>query len=88
MSEQKPPEGGLPRVKGRLPFETKTLAGQTAAKRGALLLYGLITAGLIGLALYNGLVEGLPLTSPWVLAPAIASAWFVLRLFMIRGSRG
>ncbi|MCR6643267.1 MAG: hypothetical protein NVV62_01295 [Terricaulis sp.] len=89
MSGEKAPEGGgLPRVKGRLPFETKATPGKAAAKQGALLLYGLITAGLIGLALYNAFVEGLPLASPWVLAPAIASAWFALRLFMIRGSRG
>jgi len=90
VSEEKPPEigGGLPRVKGRLPFEGKATPSRAAMRQSGLLIYGLLTAGLIGLALYNALVEGLPLISPWVLAPAIASAWFALRLFMIWGSRG
>jgi hypothetical protein len=88
VSEDKPPErNALPRVKGRLPFAMPGAPG-ASMKSSALLVYGLLTAGLIGLALYMALIERLPLTSPWVAAPAIGSLWFVLRLFMIWGSRG
>ena len=82
-----PPYGALPRVKGRLPFEPPR-APSAAMKQSALIVYGLLVAGLIGVALYMALVERLPLTSPWVAAPAIGSLWFVLRLFMVWGSRG
>ncbi|HRO02581.1 MAG TPA: hypothetical protein PLS69_03125 [Terricaulis sp.] len=88
MSERDPSEhGALPRVKGRLPFEAPG-AKRPSMKQSALLVYGVITFGLIALAVYMAVFERLPLMSPWVLAPAIGSLWFVLRLFMIWGSRG
>ena len=85
--EKKPPYAGLPRVKGRLPFEAPRAPG-AAMKQSALIVYGALVVGLIGLALYMALVEKLALTSPWVAAPAIGSLWFGLRLFMVWGSRG
>ena len=88
MSENDPTgRGPMPRVKGRLPFEAPK-PSRASTKQGALLVYGVLVLGLIGLALYMALVEKLPLISPWVMAPAIGSLWFVLRLFMIWGSRG
>ncbi len=87
MSDHKPSDNGLPRVKGRLPFDAPKAAG-ASMKQSALLVYGALVLGLIGVAAYMALVQGMPLTSPWVAAPAIGSLWFVLRLFMIWGSRG
>lgn len=84
MSEERPPS--LPRPKARLPFEPKPFGG--AVQRGAVLIYGVLTAGLIGLALYMGLVVGHPLMSGYVAAPAVGAAWFGLRLFMVLGSKG
>lgn len=86
MSKDKLPEP-LPRVKGRLPFGGDK-ASRTSMKQSALVVYGVLVLGLIGVALYMALIEQLPLTSPWVAAPAIGSLWFVLRLFMVWGSRG
>ena len=85
MSEHEPPRP-LPRVKGRLPFEPNPFG--RATQRGALVVYGLLTVGLIGLALYNGLVEQLPITSGYVAGPAIGAAWFGLRLFLMLAPRG
>ena len=51
-----------------------------------LLIYGVITAVLIGLALYMALVAHHALTSPYVIAPAVGAVWFALRLFMIWSS--
>ena len=88
MSDDKPPERSpLPRVKGRLPFDMPKAPG-VSMKQGALLVYGAMVAALLGVAAYMALIEGMPLTSPWVAAPAIGSLWFVLRLFMVWGSRG
>jgi hypothetical protein len=85
VSETEPPREELPRPKGRLPFEQKPFGG--ALQRGAVLIYGVLTAGLIGLALYMWLVAGHPLASPYVAGPAIGALWFGLRLFMMMGSR-
>ena len=87
MSDHKPSDNGLPRVKGRLPFDAPKVSG-ASMKQSALLVYGVLVLGLIGVAAYMAVVQGMPLTSPWVAAPAIGSLWFVLRLFMIWGSRG
>ena len=88
MNEPTPPERGRqPRVKGRLPFSAPD-ASRAAMRQGALVVYGLLTAGLIGLALYMALVQQRPVMSPWVASPAIGAVWFALRLFMIWGSRG
>lgn len=83
MSDAEPPRDG--RAKGRLPFEEKPFGG--AVQRGAVLLYGVLTAGLVGLALYMWQVVGHPLVSGYVAAPAIGAVWFGLRLFMMMGSR-
>jgi len=88
VSEREPSKpGALPRVKGRLPFDANGAARPTL-KRSALVMYAVITFGLVALAVYMAVAERLPLMSPWVLAPAIDSLLFVLRLFMILGSRG
>ena len=85
MSEERPPGEGLPRRRSRLPFEEKPFGG--AAKQGALLIYAVLTLGLIAVALYMALVVGHPLTSGYVAGPGIGALWFGLRLFMIWGSR-
>jgi hypothetical protein len=83
VSEEHPPE--LPRRKTRLPFEQRPFGG--AVRSSALIVYGLLTLGLIGFALYMALVDRQPITSPFVAGPGIGALWFGLRLFMIWGSR-
>lgn len=73
MSETPPP-------RGYRPLDPNPFGG--AAKRGAVVVYGLLAVGLAGLAAYMGVVEGRPLTSGYVAAPAIGALWFGLRLFM------
>jgi hypothetical protein len=85
MSEPEPPRRELPRAKARLPFEEKPFA--RPLQRGAVLIYGVLTAGLVGLALYMWLVAGHPLVSPYVAGPGIGAIWFGLRVFMMLGSR-
>ena len=84
MSDAGPPRELYPR-RSRLPVEMNPFGG--AMKRGAVLLYGLLTVGLIGLAAYMALVRGLPLTSGYVAAPAAGAIWFALRLFMTMAPR-
>jgi hypothetical protein len=60
--------------------------GGNAAQGGRVLIYVAVTLVLAGLAGYNAVVQQLPLTSPYVAAPAIGALWFALRLFMIWGS--
>lgn len=83
MSETPPtdPPSGLPRVRTRLPFEEKPFGG--AVQRGAVFFYALLAIGLAGLALYMGGVLRHPLTSPYVIAPAVGAAWFGLRVLML-----
>lgn len=57
--------------------------GGSALKSGKLFLYAAVAIVLGGLAAYNGLVQELDLTSPYVIAPAIGAVWFALRLLMI-----
>ena len=57
------------------------------ARQGGVVIYGLVTAALVGVALYMALVQQRPLMSGWVAAPAIGAVWFGLRLFMLLGSR-
>lgn len=57
------------------------------ARSASLVLYMLLTLGLIGVSFYTGLVLRHPLTSGYVAGPAIGALWFGLRLFMIWGSR-
>lgn len=85
MTDSEPPRP-LPRVKGRLPFEPNPFGGAT--QRGAVIVYGLVTLGLLGLALYNGLIERLAITSGYVAGPAIGAAWFGLRLFLMIAPKG
>jgi hypothetical protein len=82
VSEDRP--AALPKVKGRLPFEPSPFRG--AAQTGAILLYGVLTALCAGLAVYMAL-QGRPPMSGYVIAPAIGAFWFLLRLFMLWGSR-
>lgn len=81
MSETPPPI--LPPRK-RLAVE-QPLEGSTL-KSGKLIIYAAVVAVLGGLAGYNAMVQGLDLTSPYVIAPAIGAVWFALRLFMIWSS--
>ena len=87
MSEERPPQQGLPRTKTRLPFKAPDGPGK-GFKNASLVFYAVLVAGLIGLALYMALVVGHPLTSAYVAGPAIGALWFALRLFMIWGSKG
>ncbi len=81
-----PPRPELPRVKGRLPFDPNAF-GKGAQRRGGVYIYAIITAALVAIAVYMGVVEGRPLFSGYVLAPAIGALWFGLRLFMMLGKR-
>ena len=81
MSVEPPPN--LPPRK-KLAVE-QPLSGK-AAVGGRALIYVAVTFVLAGLAVYNAVVQHLPLTSPYVAAPAIGALWFALRLFMIWGS--
>jgi hypothetical protein len=85
VSEERPPQNGLPRRKGRLPFEENPFG--SAVQRGAFFVYGALTVGLLGVALYMAMVVGHPLTSAYVAGPAIGALWFALRVFMIWGSK-
>jgi hypothetical protein len=85
VSDQPPPRPELPRVKARLPFDPNPF-GKTV-QRGTIYIYAIITAVLIGVAVYMGAVVGHPLLSGYVLAPAIGALWFGLRLFMMLGKR-
>jgi hypothetical protein len=85
VSEERPPEDGPLRHRTRLPFEEKPF--RSTVQRGAVFVYAVLTAGLLGLALYMWQVVGHPLTSGYVAAPAIGALWFGLRLFMLMGSR-
>jgi hypothetical protein len=57
-----------------------------ALNTGRLLIYGAVALVLAVFAAYNALVQLMPLTSPYVIAPAIGAVWFALRLFMIWSS--
>lgn len=70
----------------RRQWEPKPLLGG-GVQSGAVILYALLTLGLIGVAVWMGLVERRPLVSGWVAAPAIGAFWFGLRLFMMLGKR-
>jgi hypothetical protein len=78
-----PPPAVPPREK--LAVE-RQIGPPSVAKNGALFLYGGLTIALLGLALYMALIEGQPLISVHVAAPAIGALWFGLRLFMTWGS--
>lgn len=78
-----PPPGA---VKTRLPFEQRPFRG--AQKNARVFLYGIVTLGLAGLAIYSAVFAQLPLTSGYVAAPAVGAIWFGLRTFMSLNSRG
>lgn len=84
MSEEPPPR--LPRTKARLPFEERPFKG--VVQRGAVFLYAVLALGLAGLAIYMGVLQHHPLTSPYVLAPGVGAIWFALRLLMTLAPRG
>ncbi len=80
----KPPH--LPGTRSRLPFEPQPFKG--GLRRGAVFIYGVLAVGLAGLAVYMGVLQHHPLTSPYVLAPGVGAIWFALRLFMTLAPRG
>jgi hypothetical protein len=81
VSDTPPP---LPR-REKLAVE-RQIGPPSLQKSGALVLYGLVTLALIGVAVYMALVERQPLMSGYVAAPAIGAMWFGLRLIMTWGS--
>ncbi len=81
MSDTPPP---IPQ-RTKLAVESQ-IGPPSIAKNGALFLYGGLTVALLGLAAYMAFVEGQPLISVHVAAPAIGAIWFGLRLFMTWGS--
>lgn len=85
MSENKPPPGV---VRRRLPFnDPKATTIGAGVGLGSIAL-AILTLILVGLCLYMALVVRHPLTSSYVLAPAVGAVWFGLRLFMTLGGRG
>jgi len=82
VSEQLPPP--LPRTRRRA---SDGAAPKATVQRASLVLYGVLTLGLIAVTAYTAAVLRHPLTSGYVAAPAIGALWFGLRLFMIWGSR-
>lgn len=84
-AETPPPRAPLPQVRSRLPFDPNPF-GRTV-QRGTLYIYAVITAVLIGVAIYMHSAVGHPLFSGYVFAPAIGALWFGLRLFMMLGKR-
>jgi hypothetical protein len=77
-----PPPSLPPRKK--LAIEQPLAGNQVNA--GRLLLYAIITVVLVAFAAYQAVIQLMPLTSPYVIAPAIGAIWFALRLFMIWSS--
>lgn len=76
------PGPSLPRVQPRLPFQERPRTpGGGAFKRGSVILYAVLVAALVGVALYMGWFVGHPLMSPYVVAPVVGAFWFALRLF-------
>lgn len=86
MTEPDTPPPSPLQVKRRLPFEEKPFRG--SAKNVRMFLYGILTLGLAGLAIYMAAFMHLPLTSGYVAAPAVGAIWFGLRTFMSLNSRG
>jgi len=85
VSLEPPPDatqGPPPRKK--LAIEQPLASG--SLRSGKLLIYAAVTIVLGGVAAYNAFVQSMPLTSPYVIAPAIGAVWFALRLFMIWSS--
>lgn len=86
MSENRTPPP-FRHTRGRLPFDPDAFS--RAPKQGAaIVVYAVLTLGLIGVAAYMALVEQRPLASGYVAGPAIGAAWFALRLFMSLAPRG
>lgn len=83
-NDEAPPPIIPPRKK--LSFEQQRPAGD-ARRQGALLVYGLLTVALVGLAFYMAVVRHMEPTSGYVAAPLIGAVWFGLRLFMSLNSR-
>jgi hypothetical protein len=82
MTNHDQPSGPLHR-KTRLPFEQRAGTLQAGpARRGSIILYGLLVVALVGVAVYMRVLVGHPLDSPYVAAPAVGALWFGLRLFM------
>jgi hypothetical protein len=82
VSDASPPSKLPPRKK----LAVEQPLGGSALNNGRLLIYGAVALVLAVLAGYNALVQLMPLTSPYVIAPAIGAVWFALRLFMIWSS--
>jgi hypothetical protein len=85
MTDNGAPQPAYPPRK-KLSFERERPVGNVM-QQGALLVYGLLTVGLAGLAFYMANVNHMALLSGYVVAPAIGAAWFALRLFMMLNSR-
>lgn len=86
MSEQPPAERPPPLYQRKRSSHETPRAPAAAFRQSSLLVYGVLTAGLVGVALWMVFVDRHPLDSPFVIAPSIGALWFGLRLFMIWGS--
>jgi hypothetical protein len=81
VSEPQPPN--LP---PRRKLAVEQPIGGSLVRRSAVWVYAVLTAGLVGAALYMALVAGHSLTSAYVAGPGIGAVWFALRTFMTWGS--
>jgi hypothetical protein len=88
VEEPPPPQNAAPPgvARRRLPFESDKI-GNKPTPRGAIAVYAAVAALCVGLAGYMAFVQQHPLTSGYVVGPAIGAAWFALRLFMILGPK-
>jgi hypothetical protein len=77
VSEERATEAKRPR------FEPISLGG--VARTGARWVYVFAAVGCAGVAAYMAAVQGRPLTSAYVAAPAIGAVWFGLRTIMMLG---
>ena len=80
MSEERPPENGLPRPKGRLPFEP--IRSPLSGQGGKVFLFAVLAIACGAAAAYMAVVQRMPWTDMRVMGPAIGAIWFGLRVFM------
>jgi hypothetical protein len=86
---QEPPEppGSVRWARSRLPFDPEASPLKGAPGAGGALIFAAAAVALAGVALYMGLALRHPLTSAYVMAPAVGAAWFAMRCALKLGSR-
>jgi len=86
-----PPNGQKPPPlyeRKKTPFETGVSADKAIWNAGGRVVLVVLTLMMVGLALYMAMVLRHPLTSVYVIAPAVGAVWFGLRLFMTMTPKG